>query len=210
MIRVFVLDDHEVVRRGLRDLLEEDGDVEIVGEAALAADALLRIPVVNPDVAVLEARLPDGSGIDVCRAVRAAHPDIAVLILTAYDDDEALFAAIMAGAAGYLLKQARAPELVAAVRQVASGKSLLDPGVTQKVLARIRDGEPPADPLDLLTPQESRILELIGEGMTNRQIADEMFLAEKTVKNYVTHLLAKLGLKRRTQAAVLAAKRRRS
>ena len=210
MIRVFVLDDHEVVRRGLRDLLEEDGDIQIVGEAELAADALLRIPAVEPDVAILDARLPDGSGIDVCRAVRASHPHVAVLILTAYDDDEALFSAIMAGAAAFLLKRARGPELVEAVRQVAGGQSLLDPVVTQRVLTRIREGDPPADPLDLLTPQESRILDLIGEGMTNRQIAAEMFLAEKTVKNYVSQLLAKLGLKRRTQAAVLAARRRRS
>ena len=210
VIRVFVLDDHEVVRRGLRDLLEEDGDIQIVGEAELAADALLRIPAVEPDVAILDARLPDGSGIDVCRAVRASHPHVAVLILTAYDDDEALFSAIMAGAAAFLLKRARGPELVEAVRQVAGGQSLLDPVVTQRVLTRIREGDPPADPLDLLTPQESRILDLIGEGMTNRQIAAEMFLAEKTVKNYVSQLLAKLGLKRRTQAAVLAARRRRS
>ncbi|KAA1395740.1 response regulator [Aeromicrobium ginsengisoli] len=210
MIRVFVLDDHEVVRRGLKDLLEDEGDIEVVGEAALAADALLRIPAVTPDVAVLDATLPDGSGVDVCRTIRDAHPEIAVVILSAHDDDEMLFAAIAAGAAGYLLKRARGAELVEAVRQVAGGQSLLDPVATQKVLARIRDGEPAADPLDLLTPQESRILDLIGEGMTNRQIAAEMFLAEKTVKNYVSQLLAKLGLKRRTQAAVLAARRKQS
>jgi len=210
VIRVFVLDDHEIVRRGLRDLLQDQGDIEVVGEAALAADALVRIPAVTPDVAVLDANLPDGSGIDVCRALRDAHPQIAFVILAAHDDDDALFAAIMAGAAGFLLKRASGPELVQAVRQVAGGQSLLDPVVTQRVLARIRDGEPPADPLDLLTPQESRILDLIGEGMTNRQIAAEMFLAEKTVKNYVSQLLAKLGLKRRTQAAVLAARRHRS
>ncbi|KQV74755.1 LuxR family transcriptional regulator [Aeromicrobium sp. Root344] len=210
MIRVFVLDDHEVIRRGLRDLLEDEGDIAVVGEAGLAADALLRIPAVTPDVAVLDADLPDGSGIEVCRAIREAHPQIAVVILAAHDDDELLFAAIMAGAAGYLLKRARGAELVEAVRQVAGGQSLLDPVATQKVLARIREGEPAADPLDLLTPQESRILDLIGEGMTNRQIAAEMFLAEKTVKNYVSQLLAKLGLKRRTQAAVLAARRKQS
>jgi len=210
VIRVFVLDDHEVIRRGLRDLLEDEGDIAVVGEAGLAADALLRIPAVIPDVAVLDADLPDGSGIDVCRAIREAHPQIAVVILAAHDDDELLFAAIMAGAAGYLLKRARGAELVEAVRQVAGGQSLLDPVATQKVLARIREGEPAADPLDLLTPQESRILDLIGEGMTNRQIAAEMFLAEKTVKNYVSQLLAKLGLKRRTQAAVLAARRKQS
>lgn len=205
-----MLDDHEVIRRGLRDLLEDEGDIAVVGEAGLAADALLRIPAVTPDVAVLDADLPDGSGIEVCRAIREAHPQIAVVILAAHDDDELLFAAIMAGAAGYLLKRARGAELVEAVRQVAGGQSLLDPVATQKVLARIREGEPAADPLDLLTPQESRILDLIGEGMTNRQIAAEMFLAEKTVKNYVSQLLAKLGLKRRTQAAVLAARRKQS
>jgi two-component system response regulator DevR len=207
MIRVFLLDDHEIVRRGLRDLLEQEDDITVVGEAGSATEALSRIPAVAPDVAVLDARLPDGSGIDVCRTIRSADPGIAVVILTSYDDDDALFAAIMAGAAGYVLKQVRGNDLIAAVRQVAAGQSLLDPVVTQRVLTRIREGDPQTGPgpLDGLSPQESRLLELIGEGMTNRQIAEEMFLAEKTVKNYVSQLLAKLGLKRRTQAAVLAA-----
>lgn len=202
-IRVFLLDDHEVVRRGLKDLLEQEDDIEVVGESGLAADATSRIPTIKPDVAVLDARLPDGSGIEVCREVRSVDPSIAVIILTSYDDDDALFAAIMAGAAGYVLKQVRGTDLVEAVRRVASGQSLLDPAVTQRVLHRIREGQPDEDPLAVLTKQERRILDLIGEGLTNRQIAAEMFLAEKTVKNYVTQLLAKLGLERRTQAAVL-------
>jgi two-component system response regulator DevR len=209
-IRVFLLDDHEIVRRGVRDLLEHEDGIKVVGEAGSAADALARIPAVRPDVAVLDARLPDGSGIDVCRAIRSSDPTIAVVILTSYDDDDALFAAIMAGAAGYVLKQVRGNDLVDAVRRVATGQSLLDPVVTQRVLTRIREGETHSDPLDVLTTQEARILELIGDGMTNRQIAAEMFLAEKTVKNYVSQLLAKLGLKRRTQAAVLAAKHPRA
>lgn len=206
MTRVFLLDDHEIVRRGLRDLLEQEDDITVVGEAGSAADALARIPAIGPDVAVLDARLPDGSGIDVCRTIRSSDPSIAVIILTSYDDDDALFAAIMAGAAGYVLKQVRGHDLVEAVRRVATGQSLLDPVVTQRVLTRIREGDPQAGPLDQLTAQESRLLELIGEGLTNRQIAAEMFLAEKTVKNYVSQLLAKLGLQRRTQAAVLAAR----
>jgi len=206
MTRVFLLDDHEIVRRGLKDLLEHEADITVVGEAGSAAEALARIPASGPDVAVLDARLPDGSGIDVCRSIRSSDPSIAVIILTSYDDDEALFAAIMAGAAGYVLKQVRGHDLVEAVRRVATGQSLLDPVVTQRVLTRIREGDPQASPLERLTAQESRLLELIGEGLTNRQIAAEMFLAEKTVKNYVSQLLAKLGLQRRTQAAVLAAR----
>ena len=206
MTRVFLLDDHEIVRRGLKDLLEHEDDITVVGEAGSAAEALARIPASGPDVAVLDARLPDGSGIDVCRSIRSSDPSIAVIILTSYDDDDALFAAIMAGAAGYVLKQVRGHDLVEAVRRVATGQSLLDPVVTQRVLTRIREGDPQAGPLDGLTAQETRLLELIGEGLTNRQIAAEMFLAEKTVKNYVSQLLAKLGLQRRTQAAVLAAR----
>lgn len=202
-IRLFLLDDHEVVRRGLKDLLEQEGDIEVVGESGLALDAAERIPAIRPDVAVLDARLPDGSGIEVCRDIRSVDPSIAVIILTSYDDDDALFAAIMAGAAGYVLKQVRGTDLVDAVRRVAAGQSLLDPAVTQRVLTRIREGQPTDDPLASLTKQERRILILIGEGLTNRQIAAEMFLAEKTVKNYVTQLLSKLGLERRTQAAVL-------
>jgi DNA-binding NarL/FixJ family response regulator len=202
-IRLFLLDDHEVVRRGLKDLLDQEDDIEVVGESGLAQDAAARIPTIKPDVAVLDARLPDGSGIEVCRDVRSIDPSIAVIILTSYDDDDALFAAIMAGAAGYVLKQVRGTDLVDAVRRVAAGQSLLDPAVTQRVLRRIREGEPAEDPLRSLTKQERRILDLIGQGLTNRQIAGEMFLAEKTVKNYVTQLLSKLGLERRTQAAVL-------
>ncbi|MFC5676676.1 response regulator [Aeromicrobium endophyticum] len=202
-IRLFLLDDHEVVRRGLKDLLDQEDDIEVVGESGLAHDAAARIPTIKPDVAVLDARLPDGSGIEVCRDVRSLDPSIAVIILTSYDDDDALFAAIMAGAAGYVLKQVRGTDLVDAVRRVAAGQSLLDPAVTQRVLRRIREGEPAEDPLRSLTKQERRILDLIGQGLTNRQIAGEMFLAEKTVKNYVTQLLSKLGLERRTQAAVL-------
>jgi two-component system, NarL family, response regulator DevR len=205
-IRVFLLDDHEVVRRGLKELLEAEGDIEVVGESGSAAEAIRRIPALRPDVAVLDGRLPDGSGIDVCREIRSRMPEVAALILTSYDDDEALFAAIMAGAAGYVLKQIRGTDLVDAVRRVAAGQSLLDPAVTQQVLDRLRKGPQENDALAPLTDQERRILELIGEGMTNRQIGAEMFLAEKTVKNYVSSLLSKLGFQRRTQAAVFAAK----
>lgn len=206
MIRVFLLDDHEVVRYGLRDLLERSGDIEVVGESGSAVEAASRIPALRPDVAVLDARLPDGNGIDVCRSIRSVDPSIRALILTSYEDDEALFAAIMAGAAGYVLKQIRGTDLVDAVRRVAQGQSLLDPAVTQRVLERIRRGpEQPAE-LRSLTEQERRILEHIAEGLTNREIAAKMYLAEKTVKNYVSSLLAKLGLERRTQAAVLASR----
>ncbi|KQY55904.1 LuxR family transcriptional regulator [Aeromicrobium sp. Root495] len=203
-VRIFLLDDHEVVRRGIRDLLESEDDLEVVGEASLAAEAIERIPPLKPDVAVLDARLPDGSGIEVCREVRAIDPSIAVVILTSYDDDEALFSAIMAGAAGYALKQIRGNDLVDAVRRVAGGQSLLDPAVTQRVLERIRT-QTDSGPLSALTTQERKVLQLIGKGLTNREIAGEMFLAEKTVKNYVSQLLAKLGMQRRTQIAVLAA-----
>jgi DNA-binding NarL/FixJ family response regulator len=206
MIRVFLLDDHEVVRHGLRDMLEREGDIEVVGESGLATEATHRIPALRPDVAVLDARLPDGSGIDVCRDVRSVDPSIQALILTSFEDDEALFAAIMAGAAGYVLKQIRGTDLVEAVRRVAAGQSLLDPAVTQRVLERIRRGPEQPDELRSLTEQERRILALVAEGLTNREIAGRMFLAEKTVKNYVSSLLAKLGLERRTQAAVLASK----
>jgi DNA-binding NarL/FixJ family response regulator len=205
-IRVFLLDDHEVVRRGLRELLESAGDIEVVGESGLADEARRRIPALRPDVAVLDGRLPDGSGIDVCRDIRSSHPGIAALILTSYDDDEALFSAIMAGAAGYVLKQIRGHDLVDAVRRVAAGQSLLDPAVTTAVLDRLRQGPPQDTALAPLTEQERRILELIGEGLTNRQIGERMFLAEKTVKNYVSSLLSKLGMQRRTQAAVFASK----
>jgi two-component system, NarL family, response regulator DevR len=204
MIRVFLLDDHEVVRRGLIELLQADGDIEVVGESGSAQEASRRIPAFRPDVMILDARLPDGNGIDVCRDVRAIDSSIKGLILTSYEDDEALFAAIMAGASGYVLKQIRGTDLLDAVRRVAEGQSLLDPAVTQRVLERIRNGVEAPRELAGLTDQERRILEFIAEGLTNREIASRMFLAEKTVKNYVSHLLAKLGLERRTQAAVLA------
>jgi two-component system, NarL family, response regulator DevR len=204
MIRVYLLDDHEVVRRGLADLLHAAGDIEVVGESGLAQEATRRIPALRPDVAILDARLPDGSGIDVCRDVRTVDPSIKGLILTSYEDDEALFAAIMAGAAGYVLKQIRGTDLVDAVRRVAAGQSLLDPAVTVRVLERIRSGVEEPSELKALTDQERRILAYVAEGLTNREIAGRMFLAEKTVKNYVSSLLSKLGLERRTQAAVLA------
>ena len=204
MIRVFLLDDHEVVRRGLADLLQSGGDIEVVGESGSAQEAARRIPALRPDVAILDARLPDGNGIDVCRDIRAVDSAIKGLILTSYEDDEALFAAIMAGAAGYVLKQIRGTDLVDAVRRVAAGQSLLDPAVTQRVLERIRSGVEQPRELKSLTEQERRILEYVAEGLTNREIAGRMFLAEKTVKNYVSSMLAKLGLERRTQAAVLA------
>ncbi|MFP5335302.1 MAG: response regulator [Actinomycetes bacterium] len=206
MIKVYLVDDHEVVRRGLKELLETAGDIEVVGESGAAGEAARRIPALRPDVAVLDARLPDGSGIDVCREVRSRDPHIKALILTSYDDDEALFAAIMAGAAGYVLKDVRGSDLVDGIRRVAAGQSLLDPAVTEQVLRRLRSG-PAEDPrLASLTAQEKRILGLIADGLSNRQIAETMFLAEKTVKNYVSSLLAKLGMERRTQAAVFAAK----
>jgi len=206
-IRVFVLDDHEMVRRGLKDLFESQGDIEVVGESGSAKDAEARIPALRPDVALLDGRLADGSGVEVCRMIRSVDPSINAIILTSYDDEEALFAAIMAGASGYILKQIVGLELVEVVRKVATGQSMLDPSVTQRVLARIRSGgsSTPAE-LQSLTPQERRILELITEGMTNRQIGAQLFLAEKTVKNYVTSILSKLGMQRRTQAAVLASK----
>ena len=200
-IRVFLLDDHEVVRRGVRDLLEADGDIEVVGEASTAAEAVARVPAVRPDVAVLDVRLPDGDGVTVCRDLRSKMPELPCLMLTSFADDEALFDAIMAGAAGYVLKQVRGVDLVGAVRTVAGGGSLLDPGTTARVMARLREQATATDPLEGLTEQERRVLDLIGEGLTNRQIGERMFLAEKTVKNYVSSLLAKLGMQRRTQAA---------
>lgn len=205
-IRVFVLDDHEVVRRGLRDLFAAEPDIEVVGESGSAAEAVRRIPALRPDVAVLDARLPDGSGIEVCRQVRSQDPTIAALILTSYDDDEALFAAILAGAAGYVLKEIGGGDLLRAVRHVAAGRSMLDPAVTGRVLERLRTGPAEPDELHDLSEQEKRILGYIAEGLTNRQIGEHMYLAEKTVKNYVSHVLAKLGVERRTQAAVIAAK----
>ena len=206
-IRVFLLDDHELVRMGLRQLLETDPDIEVVGEAGTAAAAIARIPALKPDVAILDARLPDGTGVEVCRLVRSADPSIKAIILTSFDDDEALFAAIMAGAAGYLLKQVTSQDLLSAVRHVSAGGSLLDPQVTERVMQRLRDGAP-GEPEELksLTAQERRILELVAEGLTNKQIGDRLFLAEKTVKNYMSNVLSKLGLVSRTQAAVFATK----
>jgi two-component system response regulator DevR len=203
-VRVFLLDDHELVRRGIADVLEADGMV-VVGEAATAAEALRRIPAANPDVAILDARLPDGSGIDVCREVRSSMPSVRCLILTSYDDADAVFAAVMGGASGYLLKQIRGTSLVDAVRQVAAGRSLLDPVVTERLLTRLRQRTTTDPRLASLTEREREILGLIADGLTNRQIGERLFLAEKTVKNYVSGLLAKLGMQRRTQAAVYGA-----
>ena len=201
-IRVFLLDDHEVVRRGLKELLDSEDDIDVVGDASTAGMALAGIANLVPDVAVLDVRLPDGNGIEVCREVRARNPEIACLMLTSFGDDEALFDAIMAGAAGYLLKDVRGHDLIDAVRRVSTGDSLLDPALTGKVLERLRRGDEEDPRLKSLTDQERRILELIAEGLTNRQIAERMHLAEKTVKNYVSNLLAKLGMQRRTEAAV--------
>ena len=200
-VTVFLLDDHEVVRRGLAELLGSQAGVRVVGEAATVAEALARVPAVHPDVAILDARLPDGSGIDVCRDIRSAMPDVRCLILTSYDDNDAVLAAIMAGASGYLLKEVRGAAIVQAVRDVAAGKSLLDPAVTERLFARLR--RPPADArYESLTEREREVLDLIAAGLTNREIAERLFLAEKTVKNYVSGLLAKLGMRSRTQAAV--------
>ena len=205
-IRVFLMDDHEIVRRGVRDLLETEPDIVVIGEAGTAASALARIPALVPDVAILDVRLPDGDGVSVCRDIRSALPDIACLMLTSFSGDDALFDAIMAGAAGFVMKQIRSTDLISAVRTVAAGGSLLDPGAASKVMARMRDQAAKSDPLAGLTPQERKILELIGDGLTNRRIGEQMFLAEKTVKNYVSALFAKLGMERRTQAAAYAAR----
>jgi DNA-binding NarL/FixJ family response regulator len=200
-IRVFLLDDHEVVRRGVASMLEAEGDIEVVGEAGSAEQALARIPAVSPHVAVLDVRLPDGDGVNVCREIRSQLPQVACLMLTSFSDEEALFDAVMAGASGYVLKQIHGSDLVGAVRTVASGESLLDPHSTGQMMQRLRDRAARKDPLAALTEQEKQILDLIGEGLTNRQIGERMFLAEKTVKNYISNLFAKLGMSRRTQAA---------
>jgi DNA-binding NarL/FixJ family response regulator len=205
-IAVFLLDDHEIVRRGVRDLLEAEPDITVIGEAGTAESALARIPALKPDVAVLDVRLPDGDGVTVCREIRSKMPDVACLMLTSFGDDEALFDAIMAGASGYVLKQIRGTDLVGAVRTIAAGRSLLDPEAASRVMRRMREQAQRSDPLAGLTDQERRILELIGEGLTNRQIGERMFLAEKTVKNYVSALFAKLGMERRAQAAAYAAR----
>ncbi|MET7345463.1 response regulator [Streptomyces sp. NPDC058369] len=207
-ITVFLLDDHEVVRRGVHELLSMEDDIEVVGEAGTAADALARIPAVRPDVAVLDVRLPDGSGVEVCREIRSQDDSINCLMLTSYADDEALFDAIMAGAAGYVLKAIRGNELLTAVRDVAAGKSLLDPVATARVLERLREGKRGRsdEKLESLTDQERKILDLIGEGLTNRVIGERLHLAEKTIKNYVSSLLSKLGMERRSQAAAYVAR----
>jgi len=205
MIRIFLLDDHEVVRRGIAELLGLEDDMEIVGEAGTVEDALPRIRAAQPDVAVLDVRLPDGSGVEVCRDVRSELPGTRCLMLTSYADDEALFDAIMAGASGYVLKDIRGNDLVRAIRAVAAGTSLLDPAATARVMERLRAPKVD-DKLANLTDQERKILELIGEGLTNRQIGERLFLAEKTVKNYVSSLLSKLGMERRTQAAAYIAR----
>ncbi len=202
-ITVFLLDDHEVVREGLRHLLEAEDDMAVVGEAATATEALARIPDAKPRVAVLDVRLPDGNGVEVCREVRSQNHDIACLMLTSFSDDEAVFDAIMAGASGYVLKEVRGSDLVTDIRKVAAGHSLLDPDLTSRVMSRMRT-QKAEDRSDQLTPQEQRILDLIAQGLTNRQIAEQMYLSEKTVKNYVSNLLAKLGMSRRTEAAVYA------
>ncbi|MEU4063476.1 response regulator transcription factor [Streptomyces wedmorensis] len=209
LTRVFLVDDHEVVRRGLHDLIDDEPDMEVVGEAATAEQALARGPALRPDVAVLDVRLPDGDGIAVCRELRSRLPELACLMLTSFDDEDALFDAIMAGAAGYVLKQIKGSDLVSAVRTVATGQSMLDPATTARLMHSLRDPEaakPPEDErIALLSERERSVLELIGEGLTNRQIAKRLYLSEKTVKNHISRLLGKLGVERRVQAAVIAA-----
>jgi DNA-binding NarL/FixJ family response regulator len=204
-LRVFLLDDHEVVRRGLHELIEAEDDMGVVGEAGTAAEALSRIPATQPEVAVLDVRLPDGNGIEVCRQIRSLHPEVSCLMLTSFADDEAVYSAVMAGAAGYVLKQVRGNDLIDAIRRVGRGESLLDPAVTARLLDRLRKGDED-ERISGLTDQERRILDLIAEGLTNRQIGERLFLAEKTVKNYVSNMLAKLGMSRRTEAAAYAAR----
>jgi DNA-binding NarL/FixJ family response regulator len=205
-IRVFVLDDHEVVRRGLKELLDAEPDMEVVGEGATAESAVGRVPLLGVDVAVLDVRLPDGDGVEVCREIRSASPGTACLMLTGYGDDRAVLAAIMAGAAGYAMKHAHGMDVVESVRAVAEGRSALGPEAAERVMALLREKAETTDPLAALSSQEKRVLDLIGEGLTNREIAERMFLSEKTVKNYVSALLTKLGMKRRSQAAALVAR----
>lgn len=205
-VRVFLLDDHEIVRRGIAEVIGLQSDITVVGEAGTAAEAITRIRASQPDVAILDVRLADGDGIEVCREIRSLFPHIQVLMLTSYSDDEALLNAFMAGASGYILKEIRGSDLISTIRQVAAGHSLLDPNVTGQVLERLRNGNREKNELSGLTEQEKAILNLIGEGMTNRQIGERMHLAEKTIKNYVTGLLAKLGMQRRTQAAAYVAR----
>jgi two-component system response regulator DevR len=205
MIRVFLVDDHEMVRRGIAGLFESEADIEVVGEAASVAQAIARIPAMRPDVAILDVRLPDGSGVDLCREVRAAHPEIRCIMLTSFDDDAATYAAVIAGAAGYLTKDVLGSSLLDAVRAVASGRSLLDPAVMKRARERMQTNSRRDPRIESLSPREREILALVGQGLTNREIGEEVSLAEKTVKNYVSSMLSKLGLQRRTQAAVLHA-----
>jgi two-component system response regulator DevR len=209
MTRIFLVDDHEIVRRGIADLFEDVPEFEVVGQAGSVDEALVRVPVSGADVAVLDVRLPDGSGVALCRELRSANPDLRCLMLTSFADDEALFEAIMAGASGYVLKQVLGTDLVAAVRTIAAGGSLLDTRTTTALLERIRRERTESDPLADLTDQERRVFDLIGEGLTNRQIGERLFLAEKTVKNYVSKVLTKLQMERRTQAAVLSSRLRK-
>jgi len=204
MIRVFLVDDHEVVRRGIADMINAEPDLEVVGEASTARQAVARVAATVPDVAVLDVRLPDGSGLDVCRTIRSANPVVQCLMLTAYDDDEASYSAVLAGASGYVLKDIRGQHLVESIRRVARGESLVQKAVTRKVVTELT-GTAADSPASNLTTRERQVLELIAEGLTNRQIGDQLDLAEKTVKNYVSGLLAKLGMARRTQAAVYGA-----
>ena len=204
MLTVFLVDDHEVVRRGVGDLLDEEDDLSVIGQAGSVTEALARIPALRPDVAVLDMRLPDGNGVELCRELRSRLPELNCLILTSYTDEQAMMDAILAGAGGYVIKDIKGMELVAAVRTVGSGRSLLDTRAASALLSKIRSDAEKPGPLAGLTEQERTVLGLIGEGLTNRQIADRMFLAEKTVKNYVSGVLAKLGMQRRTQVAVLA------
>ena len=208
-IRIFLLDDHEVVRRGIAELLSTVPDFEVVGEAGTVEQALGRVLASKPDVAILDARLPDGSGIDVCRDIRSAMPSTYCLILTSYDDQDAVLSSVLAGASGYVLKEVRTSALVDAIRQVAQGRSLIDPSVIAQVMERVREGTPTDSRLAALTPREREVLDLIADGLTKRQIGERMYLAEKTVKNYVSSLLGKLGMERRTQAAVFGAEVRR-
>ena len=206
VLRIFLVDDHEVVRRGVRDMLEAEDDFEVVGEAGTVQEALNRIPTARADIAVLDVRLPDGNGVELCRELRSTQPSLSCLMLTSFDDEDALFEAIVAGASGYVLKQVKGNEIVNAVRQVGEGKSLLDPVVTNRVIERLRNPVTEDPRMASLSGQERKILDLLALGLTNRQIADEMYLAEKTVKNYVSNLLTKMGMSRRTEAAVYAAR----
>lgn len=206
-VRVFLVDDHEVVRQGVRSLIDASGDLVVVGEADSVETGLARVLAVQPDVAILDVRLPDGNGVELCREIRSRLPEVACLMLTSYSDDEALFEAIIAGAAGYVLKQVRGGELIDAIRRVSRGEHLLDPAVTGRVMKRLSSPSPDDARLASLTAREREVLDLIGQGMTNRQIGERMFLAEKTVKNYVSGLLAKMGMERRTEAAVFVARR---